>query len=219
MILVFTVIILPFVFVLFVVANGDFAGVDPNSLQCDPRGQIFLLLPHFTDCSKFYMCTHGEEVEFTCSGGLIFDFVLQTCNWSWATKCNLRTQPEEDDIEGSGEEEFDWLMDKSNDGSVNGLTAETIVNSVRPLSIETPGKKSNFNTVLNCYRADSAARLVPYKGDCQRYWRCINGVPQSAYCSDGLYFNDKSQQCDFEANVKCEVVGEDELKSEFIVYK
>ncbi|XP_046974924.1 uncharacterized protein LOC124541125 [Vanessa cardui] len=214
-----SVIILPFVFALFVAANGNLEGVDPNTLECDPRGQIFLLLPHFTDCSKFFMCAHGEEVEFTCSGGLIFDFVLQTCNWPRNTKCNLRTRPEEDDIEGSGEEEFDWLMDKSYEGSVNSLTAETVVNSVRPLSIETSEKMTNFNSILNCHRADSAARLVPYKGDCQRYWRCINGVPQSVYCSDGLYFNDLSQQCDFEANVKCKEEGEDELKSEFIVYK
>lgn len=59
-----------------------------------------------------------------------------------------------------------------------------------------------------------------YRGDCQRYWRCVGGVVQVAYCSDGLFFNEVTEQCDFEANSKCDPsLPEDELQSEFIVYK
>ncbi|CAG5053252.1 unnamed protein product [Parnassius apollo] len=200
----------------------QFEGVDPNTLSCDPEGQIFLLLPHYTDCTKFFMCTHGEEVLFTCPGGLYFDFEIQVCNWPRDTNCILRDIPEDNDVEGSGEEEFDWLSDsaeKASDGSVLSLTAEEVLNAVRPMSLEAPRKSNGHNIILNCFRADSASRQVPYKGDCQRYWRCMNGVAQAAYCSDGLFFNERTQQCDFEANVKCMVEQEDELKSEFIAVK
>ncbi|KPJ16303.1 hypothetical protein RR48_02714 [Papilio machaon] len=199
-----------------------FEGVDPNTLSCDPQGQIFLLLPHFTDCTKFFMCAHGEEVQFVCAGGLYFDFERQTCNWPRDTICILRDLPEDNDVEGSGEEAFDWLSDnadKHSDGSVVSLTADAVLNAVRPLSLEAPHRGTGNNIILNCFRADSASRQVPYKGDCQRYWRCLNGVPQVAYCTDGLFFNERTQQCDFEANITCQVEQEDELKSEFIKVK
>ncbi|CAH2084202.1 unnamed protein product [Euphydryas editha] len=210
-------IILPiFIAVLSTVAGKIiFDEVDPNTLSCDPKGEEFLLLPHFKDCSKFYMCTHGREVEFNCPGGLLFDFPQQTCNWPRDTKCFLR----EEDIEGSGEEEFDFSLDKIHESPVNSISAHTVVNSVRPLPDDTPAKPSQFNTHLNCQRPDSAAKRTAYKGDCQRYWRCVDGLPQTMYCTDGLFFNEATQQCDFEANVKCLVEIEDELKTEFIVYK
>ncbi|CAD0206651.1 unnamed protein product [Chrysodeixis includens] len=186
-------------------------GVDPNSLSCDPAGQIFLLLPHFVDCSKFYSCAHGIEVEFQCPGGTIFDFEQQTCNWSWAAQCKLRA-PKDDEDEGSGDE-ADGLIGAFVDPMELQAVDQTA--SVRPIS----PILGRYNGIINCNRADAASKLVAYAGDCQRYWRCVAGVPQVSFCTDGLFFNDLTQQCDFEANVKCNVVQEDELKSEFIKYQ
>ncbi|XP_041985074.1 probable chitinase 10 [Aricia agestis] len=197
-------------------------GVDPNILSCDPNGKVFLLLPHFTNCSRYYQCAHGNEVEMSCAVGTQFDFELQGCNWPRSTICWLRVQPETE-IDGSGEGEFDYLSDRADnplDGSINSLTADAVLDSVRPMSIETPLKSVQFGSHINCQRTDTAARRVAYMNDCQRYWRCVNGVPQVAYCTDGLFFNERTQQCDFEANVQCHVEAEvDELKEEFIVYK
>ncbi|XP_045782863.1 protein obstructor-E-like [Maniola jurtina] len=191
--------------------RGSFEGVDPNTLSCDPKGEIHLLLPHFYDCTKFFMCAHGEEVLFSCPAPLHFDFVLQTCNWADQTKCVFR-----DGHEGSGE---DWMSDNADLPYGSLLTGDAVANKIRPLNIEPPGKSPKFDTSLNCLRADDASRLVAYKGDCQRYWHCVRGVPQTAYCSDGLYFNERTQQCDFEANVKCSVLQEDELNGEFLAIK
>ncbi|XP_023947118.2 probable chitinase 10 [Bicyclus anynana] len=165
------------------------------------------------------MCAHGEEVLFSCPPGLYFDFVIQVCNWPQATKCILRTRDSDEIDDGSGERFLSDKADLAFDGSLNSLTGDAAANKVRPLNIEQPGKSPRFNTMLNCLRADDAARLVPYKGDCQRYWHCVGGVPQSAYCTDGLYFNERTQQCDFEANVKCAVLQEDELNGEFLLAK
>nr|WJN23035.1 chitinase 2 [Antheraea pernyi] len=199
--------------------HRPFKGIDPNSLSCDPEGHIFLLLPHFVDCARFFMCAHGDEVEFHCSGGLIFDFELQTCNWKWAANCSLRTPKEDIDTEGSGfgsgEEVIGLFGEEIENGPIDVLTAD-VAGTVRPLS---PTSTRFMNHELNCHRADSAARQVAYKGDCQKYWRCVSGVPQAVFCSDGLFFNELTQQCDFEANSKCSVQVEDELQGEFIVYK
>ncbi|XP_049882893.1 protein obstructor-E-like [Pectinophora gossypiella] len=191
----------------------DFSNVDPNTLSCDPHGLVFLLLPHFEECDKYYMCSHGKEVEFTCPGGTIFNFILQTCDWAWATKCWLREIIEE--IEGSGEEsgDFEWFSSDNAHGNAALVPSSGQVDNVK---VATPTK---FSAILDCSNPSAAVRQLPYKGDCQRYWRCIDGLPQSVYCSDGLFFNEKSQQCDFEGNVKCNVNHEDELTGEFIVYK
>ncbi|XP_050673754.1 protein obstructor-E-like [Leptidea sinapis] len=177
-------------------------GVDPNSLECDPRGEVFLLLPHFTNCSKFFTCVHGAEVEMECAPGTIFDFPLQTCNHLWATGCHLR---EKNEIDGSGEEEFVGFSQQ----------LETPLSGV----VSRSASASPSDALLKCNDAESASSRLPYIGDCQRYVRCSNGSPQTLYCSDGLFFNAHTQQCDFEANVKCTDEQLDELGSEFIVYK
>ncbi|KAI5632074.1 chitin binding peritrophin-A domain-containing protein [Phthorimaea operculella] len=201
----------------------DLAGVDPNTLSCDPLGQQFLLLPHFTDCNKFYMCANGREVEFTCSGGTIFDFVEQTCNWDWATKCWLRGQEESSAENGS--DEFVEPGEGSGEGS-GGVEewSNDVLSFAKPSDPFAPVKAndvpaSHFAAKLDCGNARDAARMVPFVGDCQRYWRCVDGLPVSSFCSDGLFFNESKQQCDFEGNVKCSVSHDEELQGEFMVFK
>ncbi|CAG4987774.1 unnamed protein product [Colias eurytheme] len=185
-------------------AVADFHGVDPNTLSCDPTGQTFLLLPHFTNCSRFFICAHGQEVEMSCAGGTIFDFPIQSCNHVWATECYLRDVIDVEIESGSGEEEFTDISSNT----------ESFVPIVKKLAEVQPA-----NTLLNCNDINVASRRFSYNGDCQRYWRCVEGVAIAQYCSDGLFFNEYKQQCDFEANVKCEDQIDDELSTEFIVYK
>ncbi|KAL0859286.1 hypothetical protein ABMA27_011092 [Loxostege sticticalis] len=186
-----------------VVAAHPFLGADPNTLQCDPRGQVFLLLPHYTDCGKYFVCDHGREVEMPCPATTIFDFALQTCNHEWATTCQLRDRG--DEIEGSGDD-----GDSRASFSAHSSHAEQVAEVQ---------KAAMTVNLLDCDRSESASRQLPYRGDCQRYWRCSGRTLEAVYCSDGLFFNPESRQCDFEANVKCDAVMADELAGEFIVYK
>ncbi|XP_063631300.1 peritrophin-1-like [Cydia splendana] len=194
----------------------SFEGVDPNTLSCDPEGQIFLLLPHREECDKFYMCDHGKEVEFSCPGGTIFNFEIQVCDWSWATECVLRNpitedSSSEDSVEGSGDSSEDlWSAKDDAHVGILDLLSSAAVN---------PTEAQSFRTTLDCESPASAAKRLPYRGDCQRYWLCSNGVPQAAFCSDGLFFNERTQQCDFEANSRCADSQHTELGGEFIEYK
>ncbi|XP_026749768.1 peritrophin-1-like [Galleria mellonella] len=187
-------------------------GVDPNTVSCDPDGQIFLLLPSYTDCNAFYSCSNGQEVPFVCPDGLIFDFELQGCDYEWRANCTLRTPPDEIDVEGSGDEPGFLHEDLASS------LIDELANVARPVNVEQTNIQSAHDSILNCHRVETASTRVAYKNDCQRYWRCLNGVPQVGFCSDGLFFNAATQQCDFEANSKCLVQQDDELKGEFIVY-
>ncbi|XP_070378375.1 mucin-5AC-like isoform X4 [Dermacentor albipictus] len=39
------------------------------------------LLPHESDCAKYYQCVHSRPILRTCGQSTIFDIQRQTCNW------------------------------------------------------------------------------------------------------------------------------------------
>lgn len=49
----------------------------PNGCPLD--FSIHLLLPHETDCEKFYYCNFGQKVVRNCAPGTHFDPALQVC--------------------------------------------------------------------------------------------------------------------------------------------
>ncbi|KAG6451619.1 hypothetical protein O3G_MSEX007223 [Manduca sexta] len=57
----------------------------PNG--CPADFHVHHLLPHETDCAKFYQCAHGVRVEMNCAPGTWFDFNLQVCSWPFMVDC------------------------------------------------------------------------------------------------------------------------------------
>lgn len=45
--------------------------------------------------------------------------------------------------------------------------------------------------------------LLPNKEDCSSFWACSHGTAWAMKCQPGLYFDYKSQRCDYEENVEC----------------
>lgn len=45
--------------------------------------------------------------------------------------------------------------------------------------------------------------------NCQNYFVCVNGIPRSGSCAEGLLFHEKYQLCDYFHNVKCIQCNED----------
>ncbi|XP_075555130.1 uncharacterized protein LOC142587773 [Dermacentor variabilis] len=39
------------------------------------------LLPHESDCAKYYQCVHSRSILRTCAQSTIFDIQRQACNW------------------------------------------------------------------------------------------------------------------------------------------
>lgn len=51
-------------------SNGE---VDPRCPLDEDESSIVTLLPHESDCTKYYACTHGQLVEMQCKKGLLFN--------------------------------------------------------------------------------------------------------------------------------------------------
>merc|ERR1711973_817098 len=60
------------------------------------------ILPHETDCSKFYMCSWGEPHLYQCPEGLWFDPTKDVCNWPDEVDCTNGGDSGGDSGEGSG---------------------------------------------------------------------------------------------------------------------
>ncbi|KAF5306731.1 hypothetical protein FQA39_LY01489 [Lamprigera yunnana] len=46
-----------------------------------------ILIPHETDCSKFYKCSYGEKIEQDCYPGLYFNPDTLQCDWPENVDC------------------------------------------------------------------------------------------------------------------------------------
>ncbi|KAF5290813.1 hypothetical protein FQR65_LT11517 [Abscondita terminalis] len=62
-----------------------------NAGEC-PQGEdpeVDILLPHETDCTKFYKCSHGDKILQSCPEDLHFSVEKQYCDWPNVANCEL----------------------------------------------------------------------------------------------------------------------------------
>ncbi|XP_022816847.1 probable chitinase 10 [Spodoptera litura] len=57
----------------------------PNG--CPSDFKVHILLPHESDCSKYYICSNGKKIEMSCEPGTLFDINMQLCNWADEIDC------------------------------------------------------------------------------------------------------------------------------------
>lgn len=46
--------------------------------------------------------------------------------------------------------------------------------------------------------------LIPYEGDCRKYWACHGSTPELETCPVGFFFDPERQLCDFPETVDCD---------------
>ncbi|KAF2884429.1 hypothetical protein ILUMI_21753 [Ignelater luminosus] len=65
---------------------------------CPPTGngqEDDIRLPHKSDCSKFYKCSHGVQYEMDCPHGLHFNPQTKQCDWPYNVNCTTGENEEE----------------------------------------------------------------------------------------------------------------------------
>ena len=58
----------------------------PTNICLDPNG----FYPHPNDCQKYYQCAHGTPYEYTCASGLLWNNLMNYCDWAANVQCNLQ---------------------------------------------------------------------------------------------------------------------------------
>ncbi|CAG5053336.1 unnamed protein product [Parnassius apollo] len=157
--------------------NGE-GGLLPNG--CPSDFDIHKLLPHETDCDKFYYCVLGEKVERTCAPGTHFNPMLQVCDWPENAGCATNGGGD-----GGSGEGADGDGGNGEGGSGDGESES--------------GDGENKN------KCEDGCNILPWphENDCDKFWRCDGSTAVLVVCSEGLHFNPKTLTCDFICNVSC----------------
>jgi len=91
-----------------------------DAVRCSHDGE---LLPNTADCRKYFKCSNGAPSVQSCPGSLIFDPVLNICNWPQSTTCVKEfTKPKEKTL--SDEETKELLKGIKSDDSPTAPTAK-----------------------------------------------------------------------------------------------
>ncbi|KAK2576108.1 hypothetical protein KPH14_007442 [Odynerus spinipes] len=168
--------------------SSDFSSVLPTSVAPSTPGSIAtecppdnsgnaVQLPHETNCSLFYKCDEGKKVVQSCPAGLVFNPVLQVCDFPVNVNCTNK---------------------------VNAIEAEKldVMEFVASSSTVPPPTPGVIPTECPPDNSGSAVQL-PHETNCSLFYKCDEGKKVVQSCPAGLVFNPVLQVCDFPENVAC----------------
>ncbi|XP_063370680.1 mucin-17-like [Cydia amplana] len=201
----------------------------PNG--CPADFDVHQLLPHESDCAKFYYCVFGEKVERECAPGTHFSPTLQVCVWPEDAGC-ANAGSNENESTGSAENGNSQENSDENgnseetDNSSEEVTTTTTAapetdpttpatdpttpatNSTTPAPITLPTEAPEIELLPNGCPADfDVHQLLPHESDCAKFYYCVFGEKVERDCAPGTHFNPTLQVCDRPENAGCANIG------------
>nr|XP_034838425.1 probable chitinase 10 [Maniola hyperantus] len=152
------------------------ASLLPNG--CPADFSINRLLPHETECGKFYACSNGRRVLMQCPRGLSFDEDLQECKTSEKVKCK------KDELSTNVGELNTNVEDKEEERRIRNKRSDTYLPNGCPMQF-------------------SVNKLLPHH-DCKKFYKCSFGIKVEMDCPPGLHFDAGSEKCDRPEIAGCE---------------
>ncbi|VVD04929.1 unnamed protein product, partial [Leptidea sinapis] len=156
----------------------------PNG--CPTDFSVHFLLPHESDCTKFYYCNFGEKVERECAPGTHFNPVQQVCDWPWAANCTSSTTS----------------------STTTTTTTSTTTTTVQPSTTTTTSTTTQSDTEFlpnGCPKDFSVHFLLPHELDCSKFYYCNFGEKVERDCAPGTHFDPIEQVCNWPWAVNCTI--------------
>ncbi|KAI5631449.1 chitin binding peritrophin-A domain-containing protein [Phthorimaea operculella] len=172
---------------------------------CPADWNVHWLLPHESNCGKFYYCVFGEKQVRNCPGDLHFNPVLQVCDWPEnAVELLDNGCPADFDVH--------WLLPHESDCAkfyycVFGEKVERECSAPLHFNpvIQVCDWPENAEQQPDHSKCEDGCNVVPWAHEsaCDKYWRCDGNKATLVICSEGLHFNAHSGTCDFICNANC----------------
>ncbi|KOB58171.1 Insect intestinal mucin 4 [Operophtera brumata] len=141
------------------------------------------LLRH-EDCHKFYKCTFGKPVEYTCPHDLYFNLDLWECDWPHNVDCEGRNDP----------------------ALTTAAPPEPEPQPQPEPQPPTEEEEVEIDFLSNGCPVDPHIHwLLPHAEDCNLFYYCVWGELVLRECPSALHFNPVIQVCDWPTNAGCAV--------------
>ncbi|KAF9422502.1 hypothetical protein HW555_001900 [Spodoptera exigua] len=150
------------------------AKITSSASEICANGPDGVLVVH-TSCNKFYKCTGGKAITMSCPVHLLYNPVLQHCDWPQNVDCKDRMVNENDESISSNDE-----IDDSDEITAN----------------------DEENVEAICANKNSEGMIVPHE-KCNHYYKCQKNIPVDFDCPDNLNFDINKKMCDWPQNVDC----------------
>ncbi|GBP61700.1 Probable chitinase 10 [Eumeta japonica] len=170
---------------------------------CPADWSIHHLLPHETDCTKFYYCVRGELVERECAPGLHFNPTIQVCDWPDNAGCangggsneisdsSSEENNEVTDGPASGSEENNEVTDGPASGSEenNEVTDGPASGSEENNDVtDGPGNNSEENNGVTEGPGNGSAESAEWLDNgCPADWTIHHLLPHETECTKFYY--------------------------------
>ncbi|CAF4741528.1 unnamed protein product [Pieris macdunnoughi] len=201
----------------------------PNGCPCDHK--IHLLLPHESDCEKYYQCDKGDRVLRQCAPGTHFNAKLQVCDHPSKAGCDPSCVTTTTTTTTTEKPACDCINQPI---LPNGCPCDHSIRLLLPHESDCArfyqcdqGERvlkecaygNHFNAKLQICEHPSKAGCDPcivsnkcvechvphwaHETECDKFYSCSNGEEVLHTCPAGLNFNEALQTCDFTCNVSC----------------
>ncbi|KAH8259169.1 hypothetical protein KR026_000270, partial [Drosophila bipectinata] len=150
-------------------------------------------------CQSYVYCQGEDSIKGDCDDGEYFDGETGGCDAAANVQCFL------DEVDEPAEPEPEPEPEEPEDG--NDSTPPTEAPSP---PIQEPPTEVDFLDIApvvkpNCPFSDDPSQVILMASNesCSNYYLCYHGHAMEMHCTNQLYFNSISGQCDLRENVQC----------------
>ncbi|XP_077287959.1 uncharacterized protein LOC143912546 [Arctopsyche grandis] len=163
-----------------------------SPLESPCSGITVGLVPHETDCTKFYFCSDGIQTQYDCPDGQEFDENSGGCADITGSGCTSTITPTTENIGTDGTTiEAPTTEDPVIDGTTD-VTPSTEDTEITTMEYST-GPQSSTTQKSPC--SGIMVGFVPHESDCTKYYFCVAGAALERQCPDGQEFDEDAEGC------------------------
>ncbi|XP_046974664.1 mucin-5AC-like [Vanessa cardui] len=212
------------IFIFLLLLGHGWANFLPNG--CPADFSVHLLLPHETDCTKFYQCSNGNKITMQCGRGTAFDVELQECADAQNVICasagegdkdlNLlpngcpvdfgihKLLPHESDCTKFYYCNFGNKIERNCPGGTHFNPKLQVCDWPESAGCISGGGDSGGSWLPNGCPSDFSIHwLLPHETDCAKFYYCNFGEKLERHCAPGTHFDPKLQVCNWPSAVNC----------------
>ncbi|XP_017467454.1 PREDICTED: peritrophin-44-like [Rhagoletis zephyria] len=161
-----------------------------------------IFIADVTNCTNYYYCNNGQAIAQQCRDSLYFNAASQSCV---ATSSGCLTC-DKDVLNSTA------LIKTCNKyvlcfagTPVLQQCADNLQYNPNLRACDLPRNVDCVADRCSIYQDPQNIVYVPSVSACNRYFICMNGLPQNQSCISGLYFSSDCNCCDLPVNVNCTI--------------